>query len=409
MVHRRRGENQVPFRAIPKWILFQICVFVFQIFILSFCSQREDIMRSAWGEAVSENSIEAYNAFMNNYPQSPFVQEAQSNIQKLQFEKAKAVNNIAAYEKYLKIYPEGPLANEAKRRIVEFSKGWLPVLKEARVIKLLIQKTLPEFIDFPIADLLSSLLRTVGLDSEIVSRDDGNLIFNIQISGEPLAARYSLVTRRNWFSPPSSTIDVGNVYTGAKVWGAISFVNNKKPLLEKRFYGEVSPPVSTTDSTTDIVRENQIQYRTVRLNFFDAYSKPGSYLHRLIEMMGEIFGPYGLVAGLKYEDDGISFHHLIESYAKEELVKAGRPAVETLILALSDNSLNLENRVANVLGQIGDPRAIEPLIETLKKGTGLIEVARALEKLTGKSYGIDYQNWTSWWQLHKEEFLNKKN
>ena len=46
-------------------------------------------------------------------------------------------------------------------------------------------------------------------------------------------------------------------------------------------------------------------------------------------------------------------------------VLIGKPAVELLISALKDNNLTVREKAAKSLGEIGDARAVEPLIETL--------------------------------------------
>jgi HEAT repeat protein len=50
----------------------------------------------------------------------------------------------------------------------------------------------------------------------------------------------------------------------------------------------------------------------------------------------------------------------------EALVKIGKPAVETLIAELQDNNRHVPEQVIEVLSKIGDTRAVEPLVAALK-------------------------------------------
>ncbi len=56
----------------------------------------------------------------------------------------------------------------------------------------------------------------------------------------------------------------------------------------------------------------------------------------------------------------------IKMRAEYALVQLGRPATELLIKALKNENVNIRRGAALALGKIGDPRAIDPLIELLK-------------------------------------------
>ena len=69
--------------------------------------------------------------------------------------------------------------------------------------------------------------------------------------------------------------------------------------------------------------------------------------------------------------------------ALDALVEIGAPAIGPLISALSDTDTNVRELAAEVLGGIGDPRAVEPLIAALRDpNETLIRVAaRALGQI----------------------------
>jgi len=78
-------------------------------------------------------------------------------------------------------------------------------------------------------------------------------------------------------------------------------------------------------------------------------------------------------------------------YALETLKKIGQPAVDSLISCLTNDNPDVRESVAMVLGQIGDKRAIEPLVLCLKDKIANIQkaAADALEKLNYKPSNQD--------------------
>lgn len=132
--------------------------------------------------------------------------------------------------------------------------------------------------------------------------------------------------------------------------------------------------------------------------------------------------------------------------ARLALIKIGKPAVESLIAALNHKNQYVRRGVAKVLGDIKDNRAIEPLIEALKK-CGLDEledrlvlkeiaialgsikdnraieplittlekieytmnyseqltIANALREITGEDYRNNSFRWKEWWKKNKEK------
>jgi len=77
-----------------------------------------------------------------------------------------------------------------------------------------------------------------------------------------------------------------------------------------------------------------------------------------------------------------SDRHVPET-AAEALVKIGTPAVEPLIVALKDSDSNVRRLAAGALGQIGDARAVEPLIAARTDSNWELRqaAARALEQI----------------------------
>ena len=58
----------------------------------------------------------------------------------------------------------------------------------------------------------------------------------------------------------------------------------------------------------------------------------------------------------------------LKNAAANSLVEIGKPALELLIQALENQSLEIRKSSAEVLGRIGDPLSVDPLINSLKNG-----------------------------------------
>ena len=94
----------------------------------------------------------------------------------------------------------------------------------------------------------------------------------------------------------------------------------------------------------------------------------------------------------------------------EALVKIGAPSIEAMIIILLDTQMasNVRKEFAKGLGNLRDPRAIAALIATLKDEKRDIRKSalKALRKITGQSFDKDYMIWLSWWENNKEEFCS---
>jgi HEAT repeat protein len=67
-----------------------------------------------------------------------------------------------------------------------------------------------------------------------------------------------------------------------------------------------------------------------------------------------------------------------KGYAADALVEIGTPAVESLVAALIDDNRRTREAAAKALGEIGDARAVEPLVLALEDGSCRKAAAKAL-------------------------------
>ncbi len=91
----------------------------------------------------------------------------------------------------------------------------------------------------------------------------------------------------------------------------------------------------------------------------------------------------------------------------EKLWQAGdKRAVEPLIEILKkDNDWQMRSDVATALGILGDKRAIEPLIEALKDNDMNVRLSSivALKSITKQDFGQDYGKWKQWYEKNKDK------
>jgi hypothetical protein len=109
------------------------------------------------------------------------------------------------------------------------------------------------------------------------------------------------------------------------------------------------------------------------------------------------------------------------SNARAELAKIGKPAVPALIKALESGNTWRGGGAAQVLGNIGDERATEPLIAQLRDTDRHVRkhMIEALRKIAKQNFGYDpeadasardtaVKKWEEWWQKKKEEEKKRK-
>ena len=128
------------------------------------------------------------------------------------------------------------------------------------------------------------------------------------------------------------------------------------------------------------------------------------------------------------------------------LLQLGKEAVPGLIACLESDDTVARGTVVEILGQLGDKRALEPLLEELKKGKvwpgavanalarigdrravaflmeillkrdkDSLDVVEAVRKLTKQWFGLDddlpveeqkeaFNRWEKWWQANRKKY-----
>jgi len=91
------------------------------------------------------------------------------------------------------------------------------------------------------------------------------------------------------------------------------------------------------------------------------------------------------------------------SRAKRELVSIGDEAVDDLIALLKQKSPNTTWITIKILAQIGNPEAVEPLLELLSSNVEKSAVVDALGRITGEKFGDNVELWQNWLKSGQQE------
>lgn len=193
-------------------------------------------------------------------------------------------------------------------------------------------------------------LTLVGSDAT-----DYDLNIKITASGRAVGSNYGL--------------GPGTLYTGASVYGKISLEISGIPVYEKKFSGSIRPPKKLKISyAKEQPNPNALVLNVPFQSRSQAPFKPalesGTYVSRMIEMIGEIWDPNCVQAALKDES------WVVRKSAVEALIKIKDPRVlraETNgVLALLDKISDVKAKAAEKPAEVKDPLVAELLIDALK-------------------------------------------
>lgn len=89
-----------------------------------------DRQGAAWEEAQQEDTVAAYQSFVEQYPESPEADQAQSRIDTLRAEQAwtdaRQANTAEAYREFVEAHPDAAAADDARERLntLERERRW---------------------------------------------------------------------------------------------------------------------------------------------------------------------------------------------------------------------------------------------------------------------------------------------
>ncbi|MCE9671386.1 HEAT repeat domain-containing protein [Myxococcus stipitatus] len=71
-------------------------------------------MPSPYERAAKVDTVEAYRAFLRDYPTHPDTDSAEARVEELEFGEAKRLHTVIAYKRFLEAYPDGPHSRTAR-------------------------------------------------------------------------------------------------------------------------------------------------------------------------------------------------------------------------------------------------------------------------------------------------------
>ncbi|MGH1336663.1 MAG: hypothetical protein ACRBFS_11090 [Aureispira sp.] len=110
-------------------MILRFAIYCLALCLLVACASEEDI---AWEKAVAQNSSEAIDSFLLNYPETKYADDAEAVKQDYTWYAAKDRNTIYHYKKYLTTYPTGKYAEEVPSRIDSINKENLDLAELTR-------------------------------------------------------------------------------------------------------------------------------------------------------------------------------------------------------------------------------------------------------------------------------------
>jgi hypothetical protein len=263
-------------------------------------------------------------------------------------------------------------------------------------------------VSLPFEDPAIKMLEYAGLEVGTEDTGEYDYVLKIEVEGRALSQEYSFLG----FGKGTT------YYTGAFLNGKIIFELAGISFFEASFSGRKPTPKKINTSTAPKAPSSAP---------FGEAMESSSFLYELIRMLGELYGPYPVVAALQDVDLDVRKKSArvlqtlgptaapaliaalkdtdtdLQSEATNILVHIGAAALDPLLAALEEKNPNVRKSVVIILGEIGEPQAVEPLIASLKDKRIFVRkvTSQSLEKITGQSFGKDRDAWLKWMNEQK--------
>ena len=86
----------------------------------------------------------------------------------------------------------------------------------------------------------------------------------------------------------------------------------------------------------------------------------------------------------------------VRSAAIDQTIAEGEDGIDAAIQILNDRKESVRWSAIRILTEIGDDRAVEPLIQLIERGKSCTDAANALRNITGQDLGEDGLAWRAW-------------
>src|SRR5262245_9797106 len=77
-----------------------------------------------WADVEKANTIEGYESYLRDHPDSTYKPQAEAKLAKLYLEKARAAKTLEAYDEFVTKFPKSSLVKDAMKERKEFLWQW---------------------------------------------------------------------------------------------------------------------------------------------------------------------------------------------------------------------------------------------------------------------------------------------
>ena len=234
--------------------------------------------------------------------------------------------------------------------------------------------------ELPFGKIAAEFLNAAGARTVGPKSTQFDATLTITAEGLALGATYDLAYTKPW------CLIGQNLYTGASLRGEITIEVPRMPLYSRSFVARRYPPLC--------VQLNLGFQSPQNAPFHDVIEWSGSFLPRLTEIIGNIYGASPLLTVLEKGNNSM------RRAAAKQLGDLGDPvAGEGLVVSLGDQDKLVRRYAAWALGKIGDNRAVLALIIKIRDDDFDVRwfAQWALKKITRQDFGNDQHAWRQWW------------
>lgn len=237
-----------------------------------------------------------------------------------------------------------------------------------------------ENFELPFGKIAAEFLNAAGARTVGPEATQFDATLTITAEGLALGTTYDLAYTKPW------CLLGEDLYTGASLQGEITIEVPSMPVYSRSFVARRYPPLCV---------QLNLGFQSPRnAPFLDVIEWSGSFLPRLAEMIGNIYGASPLMTVL------VMGNSSMRRAAARRLGDLGDPvAVEALVGSLGDRDKLVRRYAVWALGKMGDRRAVHALIIKIRDDDFDVRwfAQWALKRITLQDFGNDQQAWRRWW------------
>ena len=386
-------------------------------------------VQSSWQAAESANTVEAYEGFLRQYPESELTEQARGRIAGLRLEEAQSEDTIVAYEEFIAQYEGSELTEHAQARIEILFDS----LRSTRISGVVVDQRIVSYgrkhVELPFEEVSRSFVEYAGSPGEGDTKKSG-LILEIRAAGTAVA-----VTRGRtgilWMGQAGHRSEWEEYnrhgttrFRQKEGVDTLDYAKAKVELAGERpdsfILTSVSGEIAIKSRGKDFVkREFEAAVPLTDAALFTG-RRPEEKFVKSVEL-GTMIDPETFIQ-MGYSKDYYQWQpadpndliatRLTELFCSSFGVELGQLihelyGVAPLVSALNDALFEMRASAALALGQSGDYQAVEQLIGTVEGDNHpnvRTSAAQALKEITKVDFGTNAAGWMVWWANNKANY-----